>query len=259
MVNSTISSESLNVTDNNSTLHSSEFNDDELFKELYHEYVLFTKREAADNRTNNDLYAIRRNKHNNYLHEKNTKLSVKPSNDSNKLKLHNHVGKKNDVTGDVMGKRKSILTLSDSMLNQIDETRLRKYGDVHVRCHGGCTVSCMYSHLPTLLCDKPDCILLHISTNDCVSETSDQALMEIINLTEHMEKILPTCTVVVSQPTLRTDNVKANNIIGNLNIKLKRNKIKLLDNSNIKTHHLGKKGLHLMHMVLVEWTWIPSL
>ena len=69
--------------------------------------------------------------------------------------------------------------------------------------------------------------------------------MEIINLTEHIEKILPTCTVIVSQPTLRTDNVKANNIIGNLNIKLKRNKIKLLDNSNIKTHHLGKKGLHL--------------
>ena len=62
MVNSTISSESLDVTDNNSTLHSSEFNDDELFKELY-EYVLVTKREAADNRTNNVLYAIRRNKH----------------------------------------------------------------------------------------------------------------------------------------------------------------------------------------------------
>ena len=84
MVNSTISSESLDVTDNNSTLHSSEFNDDELFEELYHEYVLFTKRQAADNRTNIDLYAIRRNKHNNYLHEKNTKLSVKLSNDSNK-------------------------------------------------------------------------------------------------------------------------------------------------------------------------------
>ena len=36
-VNSTINSESVDIIDNNSTLQSSEFNDDELFKELYHQ------------------------------------------------------------------------------------------------------------------------------------------------------------------------------------------------------------------------------
>ena len=144
-----------------------------------------------------------------------------------------------------MHKRKSILILSDSMLNQIDETRLCKYVDVKVRCHEGCIVNCMYVHLPTLLTDKPDCVLLHISSDDCVWKTSDQVLLEIINLKEYIKKILPSCTVINSQPTIRTDDGKADNIIRNLNSKLKSKQIRLLDNSNIKVHHLGKKGLHL--------------
>ena len=164
-------------------------------------------------------------------------------NDSNKSKINSHVVKENDVTNEVMHKSKSIVILSDSLLNQIDETRLCKYGDVEVRCHGGCIVNCMYFHLPTLLTDKPDCILLHISTNDCVWKTSDQVLLEIINLKEYIEKILPLCTVIISQPTIRTDDAKADNIIRNLNIKLKCKQTRF--NSNIKVHHLGKKGLHL--------------
>ena len=62
---STISSESINIK-GKSSLHSSEFDEDELFKDLYHQYVMFTKR-GADNKINNDLHVIRRNKHNDYL------------------------------------------------------------------------------------------------------------------------------------------------------------------------------------------------
>ena len=62
---------------------------------------------------------------------------------------------------------------------------------------------------------------------------------------EYMEKSLASCTMVVSQPTLRTDDAKADKIIRNLNRKLNSKQIKLLDNSNIRVHHLGKKGLHL--------------
>ena len=87
--------------------------------------------------------------------QKNIKLNY-----SHKLKVKNHEVRESDVTGEVMRKRKSILILSDSMLNQIDETRLCKYGEVKVRCHEGCTVDCMYSHLPALLCDKPDYVVL---------------------------------------------------------------------------------------------------
>ena len=94
-VNSTINSESVDIIDNNSTLQSSEFNDDELFKELYHQYVMFTKRET-DNRRNNDLYVNRKNKNNNYQNRKKqfTEMNL---NDSNKSKINSHLVKENDV------------------------------------------------------------------------------------------------------------------------------------------------------------------
>ena len=44
-----------------------------------------------------------------------------------------------------------MFTLSDSMLNQIDEIRLSKRLEVRVRCHGGCTIKCVYNHLPDVL------------------------------------------------------------------------------------------------------------
>ena len=70
--------------------------------------------------------------------------------------INSHVVKENDVTDEVMHTRKSIVILSDYMLNQLDETHLCKYGDVKVRSRGGCIANRMYSHLPTLLTDKPD-------------------------------------------------------------------------------------------------------
>ena len=69
------------------------------------------------------------------------KIEENNLNDSNKSKINSHVVKENDVTDEVMHKRKSIVILSDSMLNQIDEPRLCKYGDVKVRCHEGCIVN----------------------------------------------------------------------------------------------------------------------
>ena len=49
----------------------------------------------------------------------------------------------------------------------------------------------------------------------------------------------------MSLPTVRTDNTKANIIIKNFNLKLKRLNYAHLDNTNINESHLGRKGLHL--------------
>ena len=70
-------------------------------------------------------------------------------------------------------KRKLLYVISSSMLNQMDENRLGyKDVDVKVQCHGGCTIRCLYSHLPTVINSKPDYILLHIGLNDCFTKTS---------------------------------------------------------------------------------------
>ena len=144
-----------------------------------------------------------------------------------------------------VNKRKSICFLSDSMLNQIDEKRLSSKYDVKVMCRGGCSIECMYTHLPSALQFKSKYIVLNVSTNDSVRKTSDEILRELSNLKRHIENALPSCEVIISLPTVRTDGKKANQILRNLIIKLKRSEHRLLDNSNMKAYHLGKKGLHL--------------
>ena len=124
------------------------------------------------------------------------------------------------------------------MMNQMDEKRLSRHNmDVKVRCHGGCTVKCMYTHLPEMFNLKPDYILLHIGSNDCTHKTSDEVLRELRKLIEYIEKTLPLSKIILSLPIIRADSSKANTIQKNLKLKLKR--------SNVGLSNLGKKGLHL--------------
>ena len=92
---------------------------------------------------------------------------------------------------------KLICIASDSMINQMEEGRLSKMYDVKVWCHGGCT---MESKL------KPECIILHIGTNDCTSKTSAEVLKELVNFTEYIKYVLPSPSLIISLPTVRADN-----------------------------------------------------
>ena len=86
-------------------------------------------------------------------------------------------------------KRKVVCILSDSMLNRIDENRLCKdIYDIKLQCHGGCTVQCMYTHLPWAFKQLPEYMLLHIGTNDCLRKTSDEVITEIMKLKDTLEK-----------------------------------------------------------------------
>ena len=132
------------------------------------------------------------------------------------------------------------------MLNQIDETRLSKKCDVMVRCHGGCTIQCMYTHLADIIEAKPDYIMLHIGTNNCTNKTSDEVIRELNKLTECIKCVLPKTELIISLPTVRLDNKVPKAIVNNVNQKLiKSSSYHLLDNTNIKEVHIGKKGLHL--------------
>ena len=115
---------------------------------------------------------------------------------------------------------KLIYIASDSMLNQMDEGRLSKKYDVKVRCHGNCTIECMYSHLPSMIKLKPENIILYIGTNECTSKTSDDVLKELVTLTEYIKYVLPSSSLIISLPTVRTDNMTANQIRKNLNLVL---------------------------------------
>ena len=145
---------------------------------------------------------------------------------------------------------KLLYIASSSMLNQMDEERLSRGNiNVKVRCHGGCTVKCMYSHLPEMFNLKPDFVLLHIGSNDCIGlgKTSDEILQEIKKLVEYISWNLPYSKLIISLPIVRADSSVANAVQQILNFKLKRSFFPCLDNSNVGLSHLGKKGLHLNH------------
>lgn len=140
--------------------------------------------------------------------------------------------------------RNLVYILSDSMLNQINEKKLYDKYEVKVMCHGGCTIECIYSHIPEVIKRNPKYLVLHIGTNNSKEMTSDEVLCQLTKLKKFIEMVLPNTTVIISQPTVRTDDSRANQIIINLNTKLRRTNYILMDNSNIQASHLGKRGLH---------------
>ena len=103
----------------------------------------------------------------------------------------------------------------------------------------------MYNYMIPLLKKELDYILLHVGTADAPFKNSEQILTELLQLKSHIESILPGVTVIISQPIMRTDNMKANLTIQQLVSKLNNLNIRILDNSNIYDVHLGRKGLHL--------------
>ena len=77
--------------------------------------------------------------------------------------------------------------------------------------------------------------------NDAVSKTSKQILGELRQLRQDVTNILPTCRVIMSRPTIRTDSGKASQTLSNFDKHLGQ----FTDNASIKEIHIGKKGLHL--------------
>ena len=157
-----------------------------------------------------------------------------------------NLAKINTVKIDTKSRKKLLYILSSSMLNQMDGGRLSSNRvEVRVQCHGGCTIRCLYSHLPNVIASKPDHILLHIGSNDCTSKTSDEVLKELKSLLNHLKLLLPYTIVTLSLPLIRSDNPTAAAIQKNLNVKMRKLPYPFLDNHNISYDHLGKKGLHL--------------
>ena len=92
---------------------------------------------------------------------------------------------------------------------------------------------------------KPEHIILRIVTNDAVSKTSRQILDQLLQLKQYITNMLPTCRVIMSRPTMRTDNGKAALTLSSLNKNLGQLEVDFIDNVNIKEVHLGEKEQHL--------------
>ena len=103
----------------------------------------------------------------------------------------------------------------------------------------------MYDYIKLLLKQNPDNIIFHVRTNNWVSETSRDILNEILSLRNLIEKLCPTCKIIVSNLIYRSDNRKASLTVKNVNDHLDALNTDVVDNRNVGGNYLSNSGLHL--------------
>ena len=125
----------------------------------------------------------------------------------------------------------------------------RKGRVVKVHNFRGATVDDMkgatVDDMKPLLRKEPRFIVIHAGTNDAPYLTSRKILDNHITLKSFITDKLHNCKVVISTPTLRTDDGKAALTVSQLTNHLLELDIDIIDNRNINSRNLGNKGLHL--------------
>ena len=136
--------------------------------------------------------------------------------------------------------------IGDSILTGMEVNRFQNIGrKVKIFDHSSATIGDLHHHIIPILKRKPDHIIIHVGTNDAVSKTSRQILDDLLQLKNEILKTLPNCNIIISKPAMRVDNGKAALTLKHLNEHLSQLKVDSIDNSNIKSMHNGRKGLHL--------------
>ena len=131
-------------------------------------------------------------------------------------------------------KKVKIVVTGDSMLNGVNEKGLSKLHNVKVKNYPGATSEDILDKIDNLLRLKPDCLLVHVGTND---------------LTNHVKKMVkkvnnssPYTKLVFSSVILRKDEKDISKKIGETNQRLKNYcKQCFVDNSDVIEEHLARK------------------
>ena len=136
------------------------------------------------------------------------------------------------------------LLIGDSILVGVVEDKLKKYR-AKVRPFRGARVDDIYDYVAPLLRKRPANIILHVGSNDAIDKDSKDIFCEILRLKDHIESQLPNTKVILSCPTLRLDNGKANRTLRDLDKKLNKlakvSSYEIVPNGNVIGSMIGKK------------------
>ena len=135
--------------------------------------------------------------------------------------------------------------MGDSILNGLTEENLSKQYDVSIRKFPRTTGDDLNYHVHPILPKIPKHIIVHIGTNDATRLISREILDKLLKLKTIIKETLSETEVTFATPTIRSDNGNAALTIRNLCDHLLGLKMDILDNRNISSKHLGRKGLHL--------------
>ena len=141
------------------------------------------------------------------------------------------------------------LIIGNSMISGLDEKRMSSNGSVKVRSFPGARIEDMTDYIKPLLKKCPSKVILHIGTNNAVSDNSRMIIDKTLSLKHFIESSLSNSMVIISNIIHRSDNAKSVLTLKNYNNHLKELDIDIIDNSNIHGECLTRKGLHLNNRV----------
>ena len=164
---------------------------------------------------------------------------------NNAPSLNNYIDNINvydkDININALWKPKTTLIIGDSMLNGLDEKRLK---NCKVRAFSGSSIEDMHFHIVPLLRKRPSTIIIHVGCNNCVDDNSTEIMKKLTSLKEFILCQLD-CKLIFSSIIDRCDDMKAQ-FTGNLTNKYLSNLgVDIIYNDNITTKHLGRKGHHM--------------
>ena len=135
--------------------------------------------------------------------------------------------------------------MGDSILNGLIEENLFRQHNVRIRKFPGVIVDGLNYHVHPILRKKSKHIFVHIEINDATCSTSRKILDKLLKQKTLIKEALPETEVTFSISTIRSNNGKAALTARNLCDHLEDLNMDILDNRNITSKHLGRKGLHL--------------
>ena len=148
-----------------------------------------------------------------------------------------------NINNEAIWEDNTTLIIGDSMIYGLEEEKMKR--KTKIRMFRGSTIDDMYHYMTPLLQKKPKNIILHVGTNNCVKDNSEQIVDKLRNLKDYINSILPKTKVIFSSLITRLDDAKARLAVLMTNKKIMNLGImEIINNDNINEIYLGKKGLH---------------
>ena len=106
------------------------------------------------------------------------------------------------------------------MLEGLDEWKMSSKGVVKVRKFSGGTTDDLYHYLMPLLQKQPDNVISHVATNDASSCNSSENEKNILKLRSLISRNLPSASIILSKPIMRSDTTAGRVTIEEVNKQL---------------------------------------
>ena len=145
----------------------------------------------------------------------------------------------------------NVAIVGDSMLKYINSGKLRKSlnQNLLIKTFPGANVADMQHYVKPTMAHAPECLILHVGTNDLKESSSRQISTSIANLGLEIKKKLPKTKLMISEIIMRKDDPQINMKVKEVNSKLSQvctnNNWRLITHRNIQAKHINPYGVHL--------------